>query len=95
MKKIIIRMLIYLMLCSVIWADLETELIQAAEDGDLLKVERLLKAGADINWSSNDEYGETALMKAVLFGYNEIFNLLLEEGVDVNQKNNYGQLCSF
>ena len=66
------------MLCSVVWADLGDELIQAAHNNDLEEVERLLEAGADVNWQ--DEYGDTALYYAVMGGHISIVELLKAAG---------------
>ncbi len=80
--------LLFLMFVSFVWADLGEELIQAAENGDLTEVEKLLEAGADVNKQNND--GETALFFAAEHGYVEIAEKLIEEGADVNVQNNNG-----
>jgi hypothetical protein len=56
MKKTIITSLMLVIFCSVAWADLGDELLQAAEDGDLSEVERLLEEGADVT-ITGDYYG--------------------------------------
>jgi hypothetical protein len=83
MKKAITTLLILVVFCSVVWADLGDDLIQAAEEGDLADVERQLEAGVDVNWQ-NDR-GVTALMGVA---YTEIVELLINAGADVNVKNN-------
>ena len=49
----------------------------------------LIQYGVDLNIKNN--YGKTALMKAILKGNTEIVDLLLkEEGINVNLKDNIG-----
>ena len=64
------------------------ELLQAARDGDLAEVERLLEAGADVNLQG--DYGGTALMAAAARGYTEMAELLISAGADVNLQSDYG-----
>ena len=84
MKKSVIILVLLITLCSIVWADLGDELIDAARDGDLTEVERLLEAGADVNW--HNEWGSTALM----WGYTKIVELLVIAGADVNLEDNGG-----
>ena len=84
MKKIIIILILLVMLCSLVWADLGDELIQA---GDLAEVERLLEAGADVNSQNND--GRTTLLLASDWGHSKIVELLLSAGADVNLQNDW------
>jgi len=78
MKKTIITLLMLVIFCSVVWADLGYELLQAAEDGDLIEVEKLIEAGADVNLQ--DEWGNTALSEAAINGYTEIVEILKNAG---------------
>ena len=82
MRSIEIEIIIFVTLtlfCTVSWADINEELIQTAKDGNLTDVERLLEAGADVNWK--DWYsGDTVLMMAIEKGYTEIVELLKAAG---------------
>jgi ankyrin repeat protein len=58
------------------------ELLRAAADGNVFKVDKLLSAGANVNARTPD--GATALMGAVYYGYPQTSRLLMERGADVN-----------
>jgi ankyrin repeat protein len=64
------------------------ELLRAAADGNVFKVDKLLSAGADVNAPTPD--GATALMGAVYYGYPQTSRLLMERGADVNAATNDG-----
>ena len=59
-------------------ADSGSELIAAAKDGDLLRVNELLDKGADVNAMSKEGY--TALSFASTEGHTEIAKALLDKG---------------
>jgi hypothetical protein len=61
------------------------EMIEAVSAGDLEKVERLLKNGADVN--EKDMQDSNALIKAVVMKRADIAQLLLDWGADPNEKN--------
>ncbi len=63
----------------------QNELIQAAARNDAKQMEALLKSGVNPN-AVVDEWGENALMHAVLFGNVDMTRLLLEAGADPNLK---------
>jgi ankyrin repeat protein len=63
----------------------QTELIQAAARNDVKQLEALLKSGVNPN-AVVDEWGENALMHAVLFGNVDMTRLLLEAGANPNLK---------
>lgn len=63
----------------------ETALIIAARHGNLGIVRTLLNAGADIN--ARSKYGDTALTAATYFCHPNVTDFLLENGADVNVKN--------
>ncbi len=71
--------------------DLDKEFINAIEDGDLVGVERLIEAGADVNVQTDDVQGRTALYIAAGYNYIEIITLLLEARVDINYQDNWGR----
>jgi len=60
--------------------------LEAAKSGDKAKVERLLKAGADVD--AKDHYGMTALMWASKNGHKETVDILIKNKADVNAKDN-------
>ena len=62
--------------------DLNANLISAAFAGNLPEVERLLKAGANVN--AKRQNGITALMGASVEGHLEIVELLVAKGADIN-----------
>ncbi|MDA2938760.1 ankyrin repeat domain-containing protein, partial [Acidobacteria bacterium AH-259-A15] len=64
--------------------DVNSELIEAARNGQTEKIQALLRAGADVN--AKDAAGFTALRYAALRGYTSAVETLLEAGADVNVK---------
>ena len=69
-----------------------TELMTAAEEGNIEKVSSLLKAGANVN--QQNIFGETALMLAMRNtsgGIHSILSALLDAGADVRITDNQGQ----
>ena len=65
------------------------DLIVAAANGNIQRVQELLEYGADINIKNYD--GDTVLIEASYRGYTEIVRLLLEKGADPNIKNRFEQ----
>ena len=68
--------------------DLNEQLIQAAQCGDLATVERLLRRGAHVN--SRGKAGETTLMRAAVTGHSEVARLLIAKGAGVNAQDEIG-----
>ncbi|MCX6774222.1 MAG: ankyrin repeat domain-containing protein, partial [Candidatus Micrarchaeota archaeon] len=64
-------------------------LLDAALIGNVKRVERLLKAGADVN--TKYKKGWTALMYAAGNGHSETTKILIENGADVNAKKKDGE----
>ncbi len=74
--------------------DINSNLIDAAEEDDVESVRRLLKAGADVN--ARNVNGDTALMLAVWWEFDnssgkEVIDLLLEAGADLDIKDKDGK----
>ncbi|MEN8227511.1 MAG: ankyrin repeat domain-containing protein [Bacteroidota bacterium] len=67
----------------------EEEMRQAALDGDVEKVRKLLDAGTNLN--SPDQEGHTALMYAAFNGHTDIVLLLLNEGAVVDRRDLMGR----
>ncbi len=59
-----------------------TELIFAAIDGDLKKVQNLWEQGVNLN--ATDEFGDTALIKASSGGHTDVVSFLVEKEADPN-----------
>ena len=64
------------------------KLLRACCCGDLLQVKKWLGLGMDVNEKYNAE-GFFALYNACSYGHLHVANLLLEQGADVNAKDNY------
>ncbi|KFY14625.1 hypothetical protein V492_02509 [Pseudogymnoascus sp. VKM F-4246] len=60
----------------------ETAIIQAASDGDISKVARLISSGANVN--AKDRWGWSALSMCGYGGHVEICRLLLDHGADLD-----------
>lgn len=63
-----------------------TNLLLAAEQGNLAHITEMVEAGADIN--AIDDRGRTAAMIAVHTNQPDLFNLLIEKGADINIRDN-------
>jgi len=61
------------------------DLFVAIRDGDHVRVQNLLRSGADVNAADAD--GTTALMHSVIESDVKMMKLLLDSGADVNAKN--------
>ncbi len=66
-----------------------SELWPAAKKGDLVAIERLLAAGADVNAAT--KYGATALIFAADRGHLEVAKKLIAAGANVNVKDKFYQ----
>ena len=63
-------------------------LFEAAAEGNLAEVQRLLSEGADVN--APDPSGATPLHAAVYGRHKDVIRLLVNEGADVNARDNDG-----
>ena len=75
--------------------DKSQQLIKAADEADVATVRKLLGSPflglfRTASVSATDEYGKTALMRAAARGHNEIVDLLLAAGADVNLRHKHG-----
>ncbi len=68
--------------------DLNRELWNASEAGDIDGVMSLIERGADIHSRAN--YGMTALHWACMYGHTVVASLLLERGADIHSRDNNG-----
>ncbi len=85
-KRIIISaLLIMLISFPACTRDINSELIEAAENGQTERVKSLLDAGEDVNGKDND--GMTALLVAADQIHWETVRVLLDAGADANAKN--------
>ncbi len=68
--------------------ELNAQLIEAAEAGNIKNVKKLLKQGAEVD--ARDNYGWTALMRAAMWGHLDVVKFLAELGADVNARDKLG-----
>ena len=66
---------------------MKNNIIKLIKKNDIEGVRRAIEKGADVN--IQDEYGNTALIIAILYNTLEIAELLLKAGADRNIKDNY------
>ena len=64
-------------------------LLEAATEGDVKEIRRLLKNGENPN--QTDEDGQTALMNSATFGHSDVAKILLDNGAQPNQADNDGR----
>ena len=68
--------------------DVDSQLIEAAQNGQAEEVQALLEGGADVD--AKDEAGMTALMWAALGGHTDTVKGLLDAGADVSSEDKQG-----
>lgn len=68
--------------------ELAEELNAAVRSNDIVQVQGLLERGVEVD--SRDELGNTALMIAAAFGYDELAQILVQRGADVGLKGRIG-----
>ena len=64
-------------------------MVDAARDGDINTVNRLINSGADVNGEADDEGTGTALIGASAEGHADVVRLLIRRGADVNKSARY------
>ena len=69
---------------------IDDQLLKGASAGDLAGVSQALEQGADVN--AKDEYDNTALNWAALWGHAEVVKRLLEAGADLENRGSGGGL---
>ncbi len=82
MKKSIIAILSLFIAASMVYPNVNENLLTGARNGKIETVKAALKARADINVKDNE--GNTALILASSFGHIEIVKFLIQAGADVN-----------
>jgi uncharacterized protein len=80
-------MLFFMVVATLFGAD-SPDLLLAIRDGDHARVQKLLRAGADVN--TRDADGTTALMHCAIESDVTMMKLLVDSGADVNAKNTQG-----
>ncbi len=76
--RMIIAMLALVISIPTIAQDINSELIEAAKNGDTVSIKALLEAGADVNAKASG--GKTALLAAAEGGHTDIIDLLRKVG---------------
>jgi ankyrin repeat protein len=77
--------MLFFMATTTLFAADSGDLLFAIRDGDHVHVQKLLRAGADVN--TRDADGTTALMHSVIESDANMMKLLMDFGADVNAKN--------
>jgi hypothetical protein len=73
----------------------KTLLLNVIQDRDIDRIKLLLSKKADPEIKSNSKYGDTALINAAKFGYNDIIRILLEAKASTELTDNPGQTPLF
>jgi ankyrin repeat protein len=81
----LVALFLFLAFTSVEFAAGSAELLIAIRNGDHVQVQKLLRAGADVNTADSD--GTTALMHSVIESDVKMMKLLVDGHADVNAKN--------
>ena len=63
---------------------------KAAKEGDIAAMKEMIKAGVDVNYSSEKNSGYTAMSYCLRSGNLEAVQLLIDAGADVNKRYSYG-----
>lgn len=63
---------------------------KAAKEGNIAAMKEMIKAGVDVNYSSEKNSGYTAMSYCLRSGNLEAVQLLIDSGADVNKRYSYG-----
>lgn len=85
----VVLILTFLFILSNVFSQDEEKFIMAAANGDVGKVQSMIKKGVNLNAKNKTRW--TALAYAAKYNKLEVVKLLVESGVDVNQKVNTGE----
>lgn len=88
-RTTIVVLILTLMVTIPAWADVNSDLMDAARQGDTATVQSLLSQGANVN--ATDAHGGTALMVAAVNGHTATVQALIDAGADVNRAHNFGK----
>lgn len=86
-------LLVYTVGCGTVQNYRGEELLQAAAQGHLTEVNKLLDQGVDVNFEDYDG-GRTALFYATCNGHRDVVKLLLRRGADVRIKDHDGRIAA-
>lgn len=89
MKKLVLLMLLFY--SSVLFAEINRDLVRAVSSNNVDEVIKLIKQGADVNWKSKSNDLSILIQTARESMYSNdlrIVKLLLENGADVNEQQN-------
>lgn len=70
---------------------LEHKLLDAIDGGDLPEIQRLVSAGANVNWRTSNSDGETPLIRAITTRRTDVVGLLIKSGADANLRQSGGR----
>ena len=76
---------------EILWADVNSDLLQAVRNGDRFRVQHLISLGADLN-TRDARHGLTPLHLAASTGNLEIAGTLILNGAEVNARDNYNAI---
>ena len=92
MKKETIVVSLLLCMFAGCWKDNRAELaLDAAESGDVIKLQSLIRQGVDLDQSSDRKFGWTPLMGAIFHNQTNAVRLLVDSGANVNLRAKNGQ----
>jgi len=81
MKRVLIVFLVLVFAVTLFAKDKNARLFNAAQNGDLVIVQKLISKGADVN--AKDEDGFTPLMLAAKNGHKDVCELLISKGAEI------------
>lgn len=66
------------------------DILNYAENGDLNNIKKMIQEGTLVNAKYEEYGGRTVLMQASLYGHIKIIEYLIDNGADINIKDNDG-----